>query len=122
MILRADGDDTVIGKANMDEFSGRKMTRHDMKKYVTGRGWSAVGGQTSSPYVEGGVAAGGDPGGSSGGSAVGLSAGMAAASLGADTAGSGVGGGPSLRPPFSCRCSWTLRKERRYTRYGRPPG
>lgn len=46
-------------------------------------GWSALGGQTTSAYVQDG-----DPLGSSAGSAVGVSAGFAAAALGSDTSGS----------------------------------
>jgi amidase len=54
------------------------------------QGWSAVGGQTSSAYIEGGFEAGGNPLGSSSGTAVGISAGFAAAGLGSDTTGSVV--------------------------------
>lgn len=82
---------SVIGKANLAEFSGGKAyMRDDRPELGDGyiEGWSAVGGQTSSAYVEGGFEAGGDPLGSSSGSAVGVSAGFAAASLGGDTTGS----------------------------------
>lgn len=62
--------------------------RHLKKGIPTG--WSAVGGQTSSPYVKGGFEAGGDPIGSSGGSAVGLCAGFGVGAIGTDTTGSVV--------------------------------
>ena len=79
----------VLGKANLDEFAAWKSAGPIEVANHT-NGWSAVGGQISSAYVEGGYASGGDPGGSSGGSAVGVSAGFAAASLGTDTTGSTV--------------------------------
>ncbi len=76
---QADPRGAVIGKANMEEFAGWKGLN-------VSDGWSAVGGQCSSAYVEGGFKAGGNPGGSSSGSAVGVSAGFAVASLGTDMA------------------------------------
>nr|XP_019049186.1 hypothetical protein I302_02967 [Kwoniella bestiolae CBS 10118]OCF28116.1 hypothetical protein I302_02967 [Kwoniella bestiolae CBS 10118] len=51
-------------------------------------GWSAVGGQCSSAYVEGGFDNGGNPFGSSSGSAVGLSVGWGVVAVGTDTLGS----------------------------------
>lgn len=81
----------VSGKANLNEFSGWKAyprSASDAMGKGGTWGWSAVGGQTSSAYVEGGCEAGGNPLGSSSGSAVGVSAGFAAAALGTDTTGS----------------------------------
>ncbi|OCF31109.1 hypothetical protein I316_07241 [Kwoniella heveanensis BCC8398] len=84
-VLRAFGSDaddpSDINPSSNDTIAFRSPTN----------GWSAVGGQTSSAYVEGGFEAGADPMGSSSGSAVGVSAGWAAASLGTDTMGSVLG-------------------------------
>ncbi|KAK5062767.1 hypothetical protein LTR84_004842 [Exophiala bonariae] len=77
----------IIGKANLSEWAGHKG-------YCLTTGWSAVGGQTQSPYVEGGVRAGdkfighSTPCGSSSGNAVGLAAGFSPLSLGTETDGS----------------------------------
>ncbi|GAA5893523.1 hypothetical protein JCM6882_007843 [Rhodosporidiobolus microsporus] len=71
----------ILAKANLHEFAG-EMGRHNSSAF------SARGGQVSSPYVEGGFAAGGDPGGSSSGSGAAVSAGFAALALGTDTEGS----------------------------------
>ncbi|KDN59835.1 putative glutamyl-tRNA(Gln) amidotransferase subunit A [Colletotrichum sublineola] len=71
----------ILGKANLNEFSGQRGA-------VNSSAWSARGGRISSAYVFGGFSAGGDPSGSSGGSAVSVSAGFAAAALGTDTEGS----------------------------------
>ncbi|KAL7946394.1 amidase family protein [Trichoderma barbatum] len=77
----------IIGKANLSEWS---WYRSDM----AGLGWSAVGGQTQSAYVRGGLreddSIGGhsSPGGSSTGSAVAVAAGFSPISVGADTMGS----------------------------------
>ncbi|KAL2194061.1 amidase signature domain-containing protein [Corynascus similis CBS 632.67] len=76
----------VLGKTNMTEFAGMKMT-------MTPPGWSAVGGQTLSPYVgpivEGETLLGHtSPGGSSTGSAVAVAAGFSPLTLGTETIGS----------------------------------
>ncbi|KAK6905673.1 hypothetical protein I203_106503 [Kwoniella mangroviensis CBS 8507] len=95
----------LIAKTNLNELAGWKgilkgflpiTSRDDSPKAnVTFRGptngWSAVGGQCSSAYVEGGFDQGGDPMGSSSGSAVGLSVGWGAAAVGTDTLGSVLG-------------------------------
>ncbi|KAK4688916.1 amidase, partial [Tremellales sp. Uapishka_1] len=83
----------VLAKANLQEFAAWKGTwRNYSEPNPTGvpNSWSAIGGQTSSAYVEGGFKNGGDPLGSSSGSAVGLSAGFGAAALGTDSSGSVV--------------------------------
>jgi len=77
----------VLAKANLNEFAGWKSSSvwgHG-GRHISG--WSAVGRQTSSAYVEGGYDNGGDPSGSSNGSAVGVLAGFAAASLGTESLG-----------------------------------
>ncbi|RFU76890.1 amidase family [Trichoderma arundinaceum] len=77
----------ILGKANLSEWS---WYRSDM----AAMGWSAVGGQTQSAYVRGGVrkddSLGGhsNPGGSSTGSAVAVAAGFSPISVGGDTMGS----------------------------------
>ncbi|WVF70570.1 hypothetical protein IAT40_005362 [Kwoniella sp. CBS 6097] len=97
----------ILGKTNLSELAGWKgvlrafksdshpyldLGSHSVPAYRSPtNGWSAVGGQTSSAYVEGGFDAGSDPMGSSSGSAVALSAGWAAASIGTDTMGSVLG-------------------------------
>ncbi|WVQ85405.1 hypothetical protein IAT38_007570 [Cryptococcus sp. DSM 104549] len=83
----------IIAKTNLNEFAGWKGYLNAFHPFFHGptNGWSAVGGQGSSAYVEGGFEAGGDPMGSSSGSAVGVSAGWAAGSLGTDTMGSVLG-------------------------------
>ncbi|KAI1123357.1 amidase signature domain-containing protein [Nemania abortiva] len=77
----------ILGKANLSELmncKGRGMMA----------GWSAVGGQCVSAYVEGGIKLGdkhaghSSPGGSSTGCAVGVSAGFAPVAIGAETSGS----------------------------------
>ncbi|OBT58053.1 hypothetical protein VE04_01055 [Pseudogymnoascus sp. 24MN13] len=80
----------IIGKANLSELSGSKG--YDIKT-----GWSAVGGQTQSPYVIGGydqndssLNGHSSPGGSSSGSGVGVAAGFAPLSIGAEVEGSMV--------------------------------
>jgi hypothetical protein len=80
-------DAVVIGKASLDEFAGWKNMGRRSENHSS-NAWSAIGGQISAAYVEGGYANGGDPLGSSGGSAVGVSEGFAA--LGTDTSGSVV--------------------------------
>lgn len=81
----------VIGKTNLSEWA-----------YVKGNilcGWSAVGGQTQSPYIRGGVqpddtwAGHSNPGGSSSGSATSVAAGFAPLSIGTETCGSLVNPG-----------------------------
>lgn len=76
----------IIGKANLSEWA-----------YLKGdilSGWSAVGGQTQSPYIVGGVEPGdsvsghSNPGGSSSGSATSVAAGFAPLSIGSETGGS----------------------------------
>ncbi|KAH6622595.1 amidase signature domain-containing protein [Chaetomium tenue] len=77
----------IIGKANLSEMAG-------WKGFGITTGWSAVGGQTQTPYVVGGVAPGekllghSTPAGSSSGSAVGVAAGFAPLALATETDGS----------------------------------
>ncbi|KAK4145145.1 amidase signature domain-containing protein [Dichotomopilus funicola] len=77
----------VIGLANLSEWGNGKGSN------LTA-GWSAVGGQTQTPYVKGGVdpddqwLGHSTPGGSSSGSAVGTTAGFAALSVGSESDGS----------------------------------
>ncbi|KAI1378149.1 amidase signature domain-containing protein [Hypoxylon crocopeplum] len=77
----------ILGKTNLSEWAGKKG-------YMIPGGWSAVGGQTQSPYVRGGYVKGdtflgnSNPCGSSSGSAVGVAAGFAPISLGTETDGS----------------------------------
>ncbi|KAK8037630.1 hypothetical protein PG991_000976 [Apiospora marii] len=77
----------LLGKANLSEMAG-------MRGSGGFAGWSTIGGQTQSPYVEGGVDPSdtwlgfSTPGGSSSGSAVAVAAGMAPVSLGTETDGS----------------------------------
>ncbi|KAH0557049.1 hypothetical protein GP486_005161 [Trichoglossum hirsutum] len=84
-IIEAGG--IILGKANLSELSYWKGTGLSC-------GWSAVGGQTQSAYVRGGIEAGdsfgghSNPGGSSSGSAVSVSAGFAPAAIGTETDGS----------------------------------
>jgi hypothetical protein len=95
--LRAAGA-IILGKANMDEFSGSRG--------VAGSGWSGRGGQGSNAYFPRG-----DPDGSSGGSGVAASIGLAAATVGTDTDGSITGPASNnnlagIRVPTSTNCSW----------------
>ncbi|KAI1121608.1 amidase signature domain-containing protein [Nemania abortiva] len=84
----------IIGLANLSEWANCKGTN------LTS-GWSALGGQTQSPYVVGGMdpkdrwIGHTTPGGSSSGSAVGTAAGFSAFSIGSESDGSIVQ--PSLR-------------------------
>ncbi|KAJ5132381.1 hypothetical protein N7448_006539 [Penicillium atrosanguineum] len=77
----------ILGKANLAEFANARGS--DMPN-----GWSAVGGQTQSAYVRGGIDpedshdGHSNPSGSSTGSAVGVSAGYAPFSIGTETDGS----------------------------------
>ncbi|KAK0708454.1 amidase signature domain-containing protein [Lasiosphaeris hirsuta] len=76
----------ILGKTNMTEFAGMKMT-------MMMPGWSAAGGQTLSPYVgrieEGETLLGHSaPGGSSTGSAVAVAAGFSPLAMGTETIGS----------------------------------
>ncbi|KAL6790448.1 amidase signature domain-containing protein [Trichoderma sp. SZMC 28013] len=76
----------IIGKANMTEFAGMKMTKMMP-------GWSSHGGQTLSPYVgkieENEALLGHSaPGGSSTGSAVAVAAGFSPLAMGTETIGS----------------------------------
>ena len=77
----------IIGKSNLNEFC-------NFKGEATTNGWSAVGGQTISAYVEGGIKRDdgpmghSNPCGSSTGSAVGVSAGYSPIALGTETDGS----------------------------------
>ncbi|KAK3349075.1 amidase signature domain-containing protein [Lasiosphaeria hispida] len=76
----------ILGKTNMTEFAGMKMT-------MMMPGWSAAGGQTLSPYVgqieEGEKLLGHSaPGGSSTGSAVAVAAGFSPLAMGTETIGS----------------------------------
>lgn len=74
----------ILGKANMTEFAGLKH------KGMT-PGWSAVGGQTQSPFIDGGLKKGEPvlgptaPAGSSTGSAVAVAAGFAPLAIGTET-------------------------------------
>ncbi|KAK0631045.1 amidase signature domain-containing protein [Bombardia bombarda] len=77
----------VVGKANLTEFANFKGSEMPC-------GWSARGGQTQSPYVQGGwdptekFGGHSGPGGSSSGSAVAVAAGFAPISIGTETWGS----------------------------------
>ncbi|KAL8649270.1 MAG: hypothetical protein Q9226_005645 [Calogaya cf. arnoldii] len=76
----------IFAKTNLSEFGGMKQA------LMTG-GWSAVGGQTQSPYVRGGVQPNcilghSTPAGSSAGSAAGVATGFAPVSIGTDLDGS----------------------------------
>lgn len=77
----------IIGKANLSEWAGSKG-------FGVRTGWSALGGQTQTPYVKGGFAPGDKilghsaPAGSSSGSAVSVAAGFAPLSLGTESDGS----------------------------------
>ncbi|KAL5085707.1 hypothetical protein Trisim1_010053 [Trichoderma cf. simile WF8] len=82
----------IIAKANLSEWAGSKG-------FGMVTGWSAVGGQTQSPYVRGGYVRGGyvlgdkilghsTPCGSSSGSAVAVAAGFAPIALGTESDGS----------------------------------
>ncbi|KAJ5083647.1 hypothetical protein N7456_013074 [Penicillium angulare] len=77
----------ILGKANLAEFANARGS--DMPN-----GWSAVGGQTQSAYVRGGLdpkdspEGHSNPSGSSTGSAVGVSAGYAPVAIGTETDGS----------------------------------
>ncbi|KAL4866522.1 hypothetical protein BDV12DRAFT_172729 [Aspergillus spectabilis] len=77
----------ILGKSNLSEFS-------DGRGSLMPSGWSAVGGQTQSAYVRGGILADdgsaghSNPGGSSTGSAVAVSAGYAPIAIGEETDGS----------------------------------
>jgi len=76
----------ILGKTNMTEFAGMKMT-------MISPGWSPVGGQTVSPYtgpiIQGETLLGHSaPGGSSTGSAVAVAAGFSPLALGTETIGS----------------------------------
>ncbi|KAK5073312.1 hypothetical protein LTR24_010359 [Lithohypha guttulata] len=79
----------ILGKTNLSELG-------NFKGIFNTAGWSAVDGQTLSPYVRGGVLADGTflghstPSGSSSGSCVGVAAGFAPVALGAQTDGSVV--------------------------------
>ncbi|KAL6719943.1 hypothetical protein ACLMJK_001864 [Lecanora helva] len=79
----------IIAKANLTEFGSYKASNITC-------GWSAVGGQTQSPYVRNGVEyptpflGHSTPAGSSSGSTVGVAAGFAPVSVGAETDGSVV--------------------------------
>ncbi|KAI1110907.1 amidase signature domain-containing protein [Nemania sp. NC0429] len=77
----------IIGKANLSEMTG-------WKGFGLTTGWSALGGQTQSPYIDGGFKDGDKllghsaPGGSSSGSAAGVAAGFAPLALATETDGS----------------------------------
>ncbi|KAJ8128010.1 hypothetical protein O1611_g5628 [Lasiodiplodia mahajangana] len=77
----------VIGKANLSEMTG-------WKGFGVTTGWSALGGQTQSPYIVGGFKDGDKllghsaPAGSSAGSAAGVAAGFAPLALATETDGS----------------------------------
>ncbi|EHK18330.1 uncharacterized protein TRIVIDRAFT_68353 [Trichoderma virens Gv29-8] len=76
----------IIGKANMTEFAGMKMT-------MMMPGWSSYGGQTLSPYVgkiedNETLLGHSAPGGSSTGSAVAVAAGFSPLAMGTETIGS----------------------------------
>ncbi|KAL8709338.1 MAG: hypothetical protein Q9220_005931 [cf. Caloplaca sp. 1 TL-2023] len=77
----------VVAKTNLSEFGG-------MKQALMIGGWSALGGQTQSPYVQGGVQPNctflghSTPAGSSAGSAAGVAAGFAPISIGTESDGS----------------------------------
>jgi len=77
----------ILGKANLTEFCG-------LKTPLMPPGWSAVGGQTQSPYIARHIAKKklhwelSAPGGSSTGSAVSVAAGFSTLGIGTDTIGS----------------------------------
>ncbi|EQL01229.1 Amidase signature domain protein [Ophiocordyceps sinensis CO18] len=76
----------ILGKTNMTEFAGMKMT-------MMMSGWSSHGGQTLSPYVgkiedKETILGHSAPGGSSTGSAVAVAAGFAPLAMGTETIGS----------------------------------
>ncbi|EFX06390.1 amidase family protein [Grosmannia clavigera kw1407] len=77
----------ILAKANLSEWAGSKG-------YGIATGWSAIGGQTQTPYVLGGYVLGDKilghsaPGGSSSGSAVAVAAGFAPLALGTESDGS----------------------------------
>ncbi|KAK2594393.1 hypothetical protein QQS21_007899 [Conoideocrella luteorostrata] len=77
----------ILGKSNLSEFSNSRGS-------MMPSGWSAIGGQTQSAYVRGGLDPNdskdghSNPSGSSTGSAVAVSAGYAPVSLGTETDGS----------------------------------
>ncbi|KAF2229281.1 amidase signature enzyme [Viridothelium virens] len=77
----------VLAKSNLTEWG-------NMKDIAMTGGWSAFGGQTQSPYAEGGVDPNdtwlghSNPGGSSSGSAAGVAAGFAPVSIGTESEGS----------------------------------
>ena len=73
--LRAAGA-VLLGKANLSEWA-------NFRSITSTSGWSAVGGQTSNPYV-----LGYNPSGSSSGSAVAVAARLAAVAIGTETNGS----------------------------------
>lgn len=114
--------EAVLATMNMEELAGFKgyfvynQTPGKSKKGISA-GWSAIGGQCSSAYVEGGFDAGGDPLGSSSGSAVGVSAGFGAISVGTDTTGSVVSGEGDAIEVNHTRLH--LHKEQRFMRSGR---
>lgn len=71
-----DAGAVLLGKTNLSEWANFRSTS-------SSSGWSAVGGQTSNPYV-----LGYNPSGSSSGSAVAVAAGLAVVSIGTETNGS----------------------------------
>lgn len=77
----------ILGKANLSEMTG-------WKGFGVTTGWSALGGQTQSPYIVGGFKDGDKllghsaPGGSSSGSAAGVAAGFSPLALATETDGS----------------------------------
>ncbi|KAI9158329.1 putative amidase family protein [Paramyrothecium foliicola] len=77
----------ILGEANLREFSNSRGS-------MMPSGWSAIGGQTQSAYVRGGIDSDdskdgqSNPSGSSSGSAVGVPAGYAPISIGTETDGS----------------------------------
>ncbi|KAI0191098.1 amidase signature enzyme [Astrocystis sublimbata] len=77
----------IIGKTNLSEMAG-------FKGFGVTTGWSVLGGQTQSPYIDGGfkdrtkILDHSAPGGSSSGSAVGVAAGFSPLALATETDGS----------------------------------